>query len=118
NRTVVSLRPLCRHHPLRWCPQEPHLRSSSRSPSGLPLLLDWRSTSPTSFFCRSAGTRVPATRLIGCIDFHQACSGRAGGVTFVVHHTFPCERLSLLEPTAWRPPPSACAHRPAPAYAW
>ncbi|KAF8286695.1 hypothetical protein TcBrA4_0024360 [Trypanosoma cruzi] len=42
-----------------------------------------------------------ATRLIGCGDFHQACSGRAGGVVFLVRHTLPCERLSLLvAPTA------------------
>ncbi|RNC38069.1 exo-alpha-sialidase [Trypanosoma cruzi] len=66
----------------------------------------------------SAGEQAPecpVTRFIGCSDFHQACSGRAAGVALVVRHTFPCERLSLLEPTAWRPPPSACAHRPAPA---
>ncbi|KAF8286848.1 hypothetical protein TcBrA4_0023720 [Trypanosoma cruzi] len=56
---------------------------------------------------------APATRLIGCGDFHQACSGRAGGVVFLVRHTLPCERLSLLAPTAWKPLPSACAHRPA-----
>ncbi|KAF8307365.1 hypothetical protein TcBrA4_0018490 [Trypanosoma cruzi] len=62
---------------------------------------------------------APATRLIGCGDFHQACSGRAGGVAFLVRHTLPCERLSLLvAPTAWRPLPSACAHRPAPAFTW
>ncbi|RNF01924.1 hypothetical protein TcG_11689 [Trypanosoma cruzi] len=36
---------------------------------------------------------APATRLIGCSDFHQACSGRAGGVAFLVRHTLPCERL-------------------------
>ncbi|PBJ76926.1 hypothetical protein BCY84_07556 [Trypanosoma cruzi cruzi] len=59
-----------------------------------------------------------ATRLVGCSDFHQACSGRAGGVALVVRHTLPCERLSLLAPTAWRPPPSACAHLPAPACTW
>ncbi|KAF8281921.1 hypothetical protein TcYC6_0006820 [Trypanosoma cruzi] len=61
---------------------------------------------------------APATRLVGCDEFHQACSGRAGGVAFVVRHTLPCERLSLLVPTAWRPLPSACAHRPAPACTW
>ncbi|KAF8278776.1 hypothetical protein TcBrA4_0105840 [Trypanosoma cruzi] len=61
---------------------------------------------------------APATRLVGCSDFHQACSGRAGDVALVVRHTLPCERLSLLAPTAWRPPPSACAHRPAPACTW
>ncbi|KAF8277528.1 hypothetical protein TcBrA4_0110780 [Trypanosoma cruzi] len=31
-------------------------------PSGLPLLLDWRSTIPAWLFCRSAGTRVPQRR--------------------------------------------------------
>ncbi|RNC40380.1 hypothetical protein TcCL_NonESM10144 [Trypanosoma cruzi] len=36
---------------------------------------------------------APATRLIGCGDFHQACGGRAGGVAFLVRHTLPCERL-------------------------
>ncbi|KAF8283656.1 hypothetical protein TcBrA4_0060290 [Trypanosoma cruzi] len=36
---------------------------------------------------------APATRLIGCGDFHQTCSGRAGGVAFLVRHTLPCERL-------------------------
>ncbi|RNC41961.1 hypothetical protein TcCL_NonESM08457 [Trypanosoma cruzi] len=61
---------------------------------------------------------APATRLVGCSDFHQACSGRAGGVALLVRHTLPCERLSLLAPTAWRPPPSACAHRPAPECTW
>ncbi|KAF8281124.1 hypothetical protein TcBrA4_0090850 [Trypanosoma cruzi] len=61
---------------------------------------------------------APATRLIGCGDFHQTCSGRAGGVAFLVRHTLPCERLSLLAPTAWKPPPSACAHRPASACTW
>ncbi|RNC32953.1 hypothetical protein TcCL_Unassigned04389 [Trypanosoma cruzi] len=61
---------------------------------------------------------APATRLVGCGDFHQTCSGRAGGVAFLVRHTLPCERLSLLAPTTWRPPPSACAHRPAPACTW
>ncbi|KAF8306590.1 hypothetical protein TcBrA4_0022260 [Trypanosoma cruzi] len=35
---------------------------------------------------------APATRLIGCSDFHQACSGRAGGVATLVRHTLPCER--------------------------
>ncbi|KAF5216726.1 hypothetical protein ECC02_010471 [Trypanosoma cruzi] len=59
-----------------------------------------------------------ATRLIGCSGLHQACSVRAGGVVFLLRHTLPCERLSLLAPTAWRPPPSACAHRPAPACTW
>ncbi|RNC51202.1 hypothetical protein TcCL_ESM11702 [Trypanosoma cruzi] len=61
---------------------------------------------------------APATRLIGCGDFHQKCGGRAGGVAFLVRHTLPCERLSLVAPTAWRPPPSACAYRPAPACTW
>ncbi|KAF8300542.1 hypothetical protein TcYC6_0056820 [Trypanosoma cruzi] len=61
---------------------------------------------------------APATRLVGCSDFHQACSGRAGGVALLVRHTLPCERLLLLAPTAWRTPPSACAHRPAPACTW
>ncbi|KAF8277671.1 hypothetical protein TcBrA4_0111150 [Trypanosoma cruzi] len=61
---------------------------------------------------------APATRLTGCSDFHQACSGRAGGVAFLVRHTLPCERLYLVAPTAWKPPPSACAHRPAPAFTW
>ncbi|RNF14899.1 hypothetical protein TcG_07705 [Trypanosoma cruzi] len=37
NRTVVSLRSLCRHHPLRWCPQEPHLRTLGRSPFRIAL---------------------------------------------------------------------------------
>ncbi|KAF8306738.1 hypothetical protein TcBrA4_0031440 [Trypanosoma cruzi] len=36
---------------------------------------------------------APATRLIGCGDFHQTCSERAGGVAFLVRHTLPCERL-------------------------
>ncbi|RNF07754.1 hypothetical protein TcG_10271 [Trypanosoma cruzi] len=36
---------------------------------------------------------APATRLIGCSEFHQACSGRAGGVAFLVRHSLPCERL-------------------------
>ncbi|KAF8304064.1 hypothetical protein TcYC6_0037500 [Trypanosoma cruzi] len=58
---------------------------------------------------------APATRLIGCGVFRQACSGGAGGVAFLVRHTLPCERLLLVAPTAWRRPPSACAHRPAPA---
>ncbi|RNC35465.1 exo-alpha-sialidase [Trypanosoma cruzi] len=61
---------------------------------------------------------APATRLVGCTDIHQACSGRAGGVVILVRHTLPCERLSLLAPTAWRQPSSACAHRPAPACTW
>ncbi|ESS56265.1 hypothetical protein TCDM_12484 [Trypanosoma cruzi Dm28c] len=56
-----------------------------------------------------------ATRLVGCSDFHQACSGRAGGVVFLVRHTLLCECLFLAAHTAWRPPPSACAHLPAPA---
>ncbi|RNC39250.1 hypothetical protein TcCL_NonESM11426 [Trypanosoma cruzi] len=37
NRTVVSLRSLHRHHPLRWCPQEPHLRTLGRSPLRIAL---------------------------------------------------------------------------------
>ncbi|KAF8307997.1 hypothetical protein TcBrA4_0002390 [Trypanosoma cruzi] len=56
---------------------------------------------------------APATRLIGCSDFHQACSGRAGGVAFLVRHTLPCERLSLpgtdlLETIAVRATPQGC----------
>ncbi|KAF8277780.1 hypothetical protein TcBrA4_0111530 [Trypanosoma cruzi] len=38
---------------------------------------------------------APATRLIGCGVFHQACSGRAGGVAVLVRHSLPCERLTL-----------------------
>ncbi|KAF8277352.1 hypothetical protein TcBrA4_0111260 [Trypanosoma cruzi] len=62
---------------------------------------------------------APATRLIVCSDFHQACSGRAGGVAFLVRHSLPCERLTLLvAQTSWRPLLSVQLHRDVPASAW
>ncbi|KAF8294040.1 hypothetical protein TcYC6_0104610 [Trypanosoma cruzi] len=33
---------------------------------------------------------APATRFIGSSFFHQTCSGRAGGVAFLVRHILPC----------------------------
>ncbi|KAF8307366.1 hypothetical protein TcBrA4_0018390 [Trypanosoma cruzi] len=107
----------------------------SRSPDEDGVVVAWQlRTSGSSLFRISLAARLaqhhpgmvllqecghesaPATRLIGCSDFHQACSGRAGGVAFLVRHTLPCERMLLVAPTAWKPPPSACAHRPAPAF--
>ncbi|RNE96966.1 hypothetical protein TcG_12786 [Trypanosoma cruzi] len=93
------------------------LRTSGTSPFSIALAARLAQHHPGMALlqeCRHES--APATRLIGCGEFHQACSGRAGGVAFLVRHTLPCERLSLLAPTAWRPPPSACAHRPAPAF--
>ncbi|KAF8307411.1 hypothetical protein TcBrA4_0018420 [Trypanosoma cruzi] len=56
---------------------------------------------------------APATRLIGCSGFHQACTGRGGGVAVLVRHSLPCERLSLpgtdlLETVAVRVFPPGC----------
>ncbi|KAF8289631.1 hypothetical protein TcBrA4_0139710 [Trypanosoma cruzi] len=126
----VSLRSLGRHQPLRWCPQEPQpdedgvvvvwqLRTLGPSPLRIALAARLAQHHPGMVLlqeCRHES--APATRLIGCSDFHQACSERAGGVAFLVRHTLPCERMLLLAPTAWKPPPSACAHRPAPACTW
>ncbi|RNC53137.1 hypothetical protein TcCL_ESM09573 [Trypanosoma cruzi] len=92
------------------------LRTSGHSPLRIALAARLAQRRPDMVLlqeCRQQS--APATRLVGCSDFHQACSGRAGGVALLVRQTLPCERLSLLAPTAWRRPPSACAHRPAPA---
>ncbi|RNC53517.1 hypothetical protein TcCL_ESM09144 [Trypanosoma cruzi] len=110
-------------------------RSRSPDEDGLVVIWQPRTSGPSPFRIALAARLVqhrpgivllqecrhqsaPVTRLVGCSDFHQACSGRAGGVAFVVRHTLPCERLLLVAPTAWRAPPSACAHRPAPACTW
>ncbi|KAF8292063.1 hypothetical protein TcYC6_0117630 [Trypanosoma cruzi] len=109
----------------------------SRSPDedGLVVLWQLRTSGPSSFRIVAAARITQhhpdmvlmqecrhesdvATGLIGCREFHQACSGRAGGVAFVVRHTLPCERLSLVVATVWKPPLSACIHRPTPACTW
>ncbi|KAF8277392.1 hypothetical protein TcBrA4_0040620 [Trypanosoma cruzi] len=94
------------------------LRTSGPSPLRIALAARLAQHQPGMVLLQECGHQsAPATRLIGCGDFHQACSGRADGVAFLVRHSLPCERLSLLvAPTAWRPPPSACAYRPAPAF--
>ncbi|RNC53172.1 hypothetical protein TcCL_ESM09524 [Trypanosoma cruzi] len=95
------------------------LRTSGPSPLRIALAARLAQHHPGMVFLQECGQQsAPATRLIGCGDFHQKCGGRAGGVAFLVRHTLPCERLLLVAPTAWRPPPSACAHRPAPACTW
>ncbi|KAF8281565.1 hypothetical protein TcYC6_0006920 [Trypanosoma cruzi] len=95
------------------------LRTSGRSPLRIALAARLAQQRPGIVLlqeCRHQS--APATRLVGCDEFHQACSGRAGGVDFLVRHTLPCERLLLVAPTAWRALPSACAHRPVPACTW
>ncbi|ESS62430.1 hypothetical protein TCDM_09896 [Trypanosoma cruzi Dm28c] len=80
------------------------LRTSGRSPLRIALAARLAQHHPGMALlqeCRHES--APATRLIDCSDFHQACSGRAGGVVFLVRHTLSCERLTLLAPTAWRP---------------
>ncbi|ESS61379.1 hypothetical protein TCDM_11042 [Trypanosoma cruzi Dm28c] len=95
------------------------LGTSSPSPFRIALAARLaRHQTDTAFLqeCRHQG--APATRRVGCGVFHQTCSGRAGGVALLVRHTLLCECLLLVAHTAWRPLPSACAHRPAPACTW
>ncbi|KAF5219761.1 hypothetical protein ECC02_007297 [Trypanosoma cruzi] len=110
-------------------------RSRSPDEDGLVVIWQLRTSSPslfrialaarlaqhqtdTAFLHECRHQSALATRRVGCSDFHQACSGRAGGVALLVRHTLLCECLLLVAPTAWRPLPSACAHRPAPACTW
>ncbi|RNC40941.1 trans-sialidase [Trypanosoma cruzi] len=57
---VVSVRAAAPMRMALWLSGSSELQALR--PSGLPLLLDWRSTIPAWFFCRSAGTRVPQRR--------------------------------------------------------
>ncbi|RNC42755.1 hypothetical protein TcCL_NonESM07620 [Trypanosoma cruzi] len=85
------------------------LRTSGPSPFRIALAARLAQHRPDTAFlqeCRHQG--APATRRVGCGGFHQTCSGRAGGVAFLVRHTLLCECLLLVAQTA-------CAHRPAPA---
>ncbi|KAF8295394.1 hypothetical protein TcBrA4_0070370 [Trypanosoma cruzi] len=77
------------------------LRTSGRSPFRIALAARLAQHHPGMALlqeCRHES--APATRLIDCSDFHQTCSWRAGGVAFLVRHSLPCERLTLLAPPA------------------
>ncbi|RNC38631.1 hypothetical protein TcCL_NonESM12106 [Trypanosoma cruzi] len=70
------------------------LRTSGISPLRIALAARLAQHQPdTALLQECRHQSAPATRLISCGDFHQACSGRAGGVAFLVRHTLPCERL-------------------------
>ncbi|RNC52296.1 hypothetical protein TcCL_ESM10505 [Trypanosoma cruzi] len=60
------------------------------------LLRDGSCIKQTSFFFQEMNNRSNvATKVSGCNDFLQACTGRGGGVAIQVRHSLPCKRLSL-----------------------
>ncbi|KAF8285404.1 hypothetical protein TcBrA4_0037920 [Trypanosoma cruzi] len=74
----------------------------------------WEQRPPDIFLFQEINNRSDvAAKIYGYNDYHQACTGRGGGVAVLVHHSLPCERLSLpgtdlLETIAVRAFPPGC----------